>query len=207
MGCPGFEDLIAFVDGGLASESAGLVAQHIGSGCRYCDANIGWYKRVKMLAANDDSTEPPAWVLKRALRIVDESRRVTARNKRSRKSIASLVFDSLARQHPAGVRSTATEQRQLLYTANGYSIDLQVAPVDGVVSNLIGQILFEGESGFESVQGIGVGLALDGVAVASTATNSIGEFSIQGLGPGDYDLSIEADKGTIIVPRLPMRLA
>jgi hypothetical protein len=206
MGCPGFEDLIDFMDGALTEARATVVREHLASGCGHCDADISWYKRVRNVASLDDSLEPPAWVLKRALRIIDDGHKRRPTERYRGPGIASLIFDSLARPLPAGVRSTATDQRQLLYRAGGYSIDVQVILAEGDLADLLGQVLFEGEAGFESVKGIGLELGLGGVPVASAVTDSIGEFSIRGVVPGEYELDIESEDGKIIVPCLPMRL-
>ncbi|MCI0486783.1 MAG: hypothetical protein L0229_09305, partial [Blastocatellia bacterium] len=140
MKCPSFERLIDYLDGHLGALEASRVAAHIESECLRCAANREWYEKVRLLAASDDLPEPPPWVLKRALRIF-ENRPVRPRLvERLGQMVASLVFDSLARPAIAGVRSTETSNRQLLYRAGDYSIDLQVAQAPRSQANLIGQV-------------------------------------------------------------------
>jgi hypothetical protein len=115
--------------------------------------------------------------------------------------VASLVFDSLTRPALSGVRSTETTNRQLLYRANDYSIDLQIAPsVAG--ADLIGQVLREGEAAFESVSNLD--LRLTGENSYTARTDAMGEFAIRGIECGVYDLRVELGSSSLIIPGLPL---
>jgi hypothetical protein len=118
--------------------------------------------------------------------------------------IASLVFDSLTRPSVVGVRSTETANRQLLYRAGDYSIDLQIAPSDQLQADLTGQVLKEGETAFESVAGLSLSLSQKGEPVRSITTNEMGEFKIKSIQQGEYDLDVETPEGTLRVQDLPL---
>ena len=118
--------------------------------------------------------------------------------------IASLVFDSLTRPAVVGVRSTETANRQLLYRAGAYSIDLQVAPSDQSRADLTGQILKEGETAFESVASLSLALSRKDQPVCTVITNEMGEFKIKSIQQGEYDLSVETPEGSISVQGLPI---
>lgn len=201
MHCPAFEQLADLLDGRLAPAPAAAVERHVALGCLQCGEDVAWYGRVKLVAASDDSVEPPPWVLKRALRIFDTQ--PGARSLASR-VIASLVFDSLRRPGLAMSRSIGVEDRQLMYEAEPYSIDLQVASLDQARADLSGQILRRDELMFESVAGLSLDLAREGCPVLSTVTNDRGEFRVGALACGNYDLKIEARDVSITIIGLPI---
>lgn len=201
MHCPAFEQLVDLLDGRLAPAPAAAVERHVALGCLQCGEDVAWYGRVKFVAASDDSVEPPPWVLKRALRIFDTQ--PGARSLASR-VIASLVFDSLRRPGLAMSRSIGVEDRQLMYEAEPYSIDLQVASLDQARADLSGQILRRDELMFESVAGLSLDLAREGCPVLSTVTNDRGEFRVGALACGNYDLKIEARDVSITIIGLPV---
>ena len=119
-------------------------------------------------------------------------------------AIAALVFDSLARPALVGVRSTEATNRQLLYSADDYSIDLQIAPASQSSADLVGQILREGEASFESVSNLKLQLSAEGKKIFEASTNAMGEFSIKGIQQGVYDLQIETPAGTIQALAVPI---
>lgn len=205
MKCPGFEQLIAYCDGLLAESEARQVAAHLASGCRGCAADRLWYERVRALAATDDSLEPPPWVLTRALRLFErEPARPHAVDKLGR-LVATLIFDSLSQPALAGVRLAETSNRQLLYSAGQYSIDLRMALTPRSAVELTGQILRVDESRFESVARLALDLKREGETVCSTRTNDAGEFRMDRVARGEYELLIETREGIIIVQRLAMK--
>lgn len=205
MKCPGFERLLDYLDGDLAAADAARMAAHLASDCAACAANRQWYQQVRTLAATDETTEPPAWVTKRALRIFETQRPRLV--ERIQEAIAALVFDSLARPQMAGVRSTETANRQLLYQAGDFHIDLQIAPVGESHADLVGQVLREGETTFESVAHLPVSVLLGGKTVYEATTNEMGEFVIKGVGQGDYDLRVETNEGSVTAYGVPVTQA
>src|SRR3954451_23700465 len=174
MKCPGFEQVIDYLDGKLEPAEATRVAAHLASDCRACAETRGWYEGVRQVAASDDSIAPPAWVFKQAVRIFDTARRPRL-GERIGEAIARLVFDSFARPQMAGIRSTETANRQMLYRAGDYSIDLQIAPATDARGDLIGQVLREGESTFESVGNLRLEIARGSQLLYSTVTDQMGE--------------------------------
>jgi hypothetical protein len=204
MKCPSFERLIDHLDGRLTGDEADLISAHLATGCDTCGETHGWYAGLRLVVAADDSCEPPPWVLKRAVRLFEIQQARPRLVERVRKRIASLVFDSLTRPAPVGVRSTETANRQLLYRAGNYSIDLQVAPSDQSRADLTGQILKEGETAFDSVAGLSLALSRGDQPVCEMTTNEMGEFKIRSIRQGEYDLSVETPEGVISVRALPV---
>ncbi|HVF89294.1 MAG TPA: zf-HC2 domain-containing protein [Blastocatellia bacterium] len=205
MRCPSFERLIDYLDGRLADGEADRVAGHLASGCQQCAPTRAWYEGLRELVASDDTIEPPSWVLKRAVRIFDEKAARPNLVERLGRAVASLVFDSFAHPSLVGVRSTETANRQLLYHAGEYSIDLQIAPTDGAGVDMRGQVLREGEERFESVTGLKVELGRGNNRPRATFTGATGEFAFQNVEPGDYDLYLETEALGITVYGLPLK--
>ena len=204
MKCPSFERLIDYLDNRLPETEAARVAAHLATACAACGQTRNWYEQVRGLAAADDSVAPPPWAFKRAVRIFETERQRPRAAHRIGKAIAALVFDSFARPQLAGVRSTETTNRQLLYRAGDYQIDLQIAPSEHAHADLIGQVLKEGEATFESVAGLRLDIARGGETVFSATTDAMGEFKVNGLEHGLYDLRIDLSEGSITVPELPV---
>src|SRR5262245_44653107 len=141
MDCPGFEQLIDYCDGLLSDHEAQLVAAHLASGCQSCAADCQWYERVRTIAAGDVSLEPPPWVLKRALKLLDRKAARLDRVDRLVRRVASPLFDSLSQSTLPGVRFAETTNRLLLYRAGPYNIDLQIAVSEQSNVDLAGQVL------------------------------------------------------------------
>jgi len=205
MNCPNFERLVDFVDRRLEEREATRVAAHLASGCSVCGETTSWYERVRQTAESDDLVAPPAWVFKRAVRIFDTPQQRKPRlSERIGHAIASLVFDSFARPALVGVRSTETTNRQLLYRANDYSIDLQISGLEHTSADLMGQILKENGESFESVCGLKLELTRQDDLMVSAVTNDIGEFKLSGLGQGVYELRVSLSEGSITIPNIPV---
>ena len=124
MKCPQFEDLLDYCDRKVNESEAEAVAAHIASGCQWCAQSVAWYERVSGLAAGDDSQDPPPWVLNRAFRLFHSQ--VPTRTDHLGRLVAALAFDSLSNPVLAGMRLVETSNRQLLYRAGEYTVDLQI---------------------------------------------------------------------------------
>ena len=205
MKCPGFEQVIDYLDGKLPAVEAGRIRAHLSSDCAACAETRTWYERVREVAASDNTVAPPTWVFKRATRIFDTARRPRLAE-RIGEAVARLVFDSFARPQLAGIRSTETANRQLLYRAEDYSIDLQVAATNEARSGLLGQVLREGEEKFESVANRRLALMCEGEPFYSTITDERGQFHFRSVKHGAYDLRIEVADGQVMISELPVTL-
>ncbi len=201
MNCPPFENLIAYLEGETEKRE---VQAHLDSRCSKCEANRAWYERVKNITASDDTVEPPPWVLRRAIKLFETPGRRENRVKQLGRVFAALVFDSFASAHLAGARSAVAAERQVLYRAENYSLDLQLAAAGETRREISGQILRDGEFKFESVAGVELTLIREGQSILSTKTNKFGEFSLVLMERGDYDLHIQTREISITVVGLPI---
>lgn len=204
MKCPSFEHLLDYLDGLLTPSEAARIEGHLAAGCHECREHREWYENVRAIVASDDSEAPPPWVLKRAFRIIEAQRSRPHLAARVGQIVASLVFDSLARPALAGTRSTESANRQLLYRVGDYSVDLQIATSAESRGDLIGQVLRDGEVAFDSVAGLKLELAAEGRPSRSTVTDQMGEFAINKIDCGVYELRIEMPEGSVTIPGLPV---
>ena len=205
MRCPVFQDLIDFQDGRLEPVLAGRVEQHLASGCLKCAADRSWYERLRSVARSDSRFCPPLWARNRAILLFDEEREKSF-DVPSLPEIALLAYDSVRDQSWAGARSSECFDRQLVYSAGGYSIDLQIGPAEARAAQIIGQILQESERGFASVAGLLVDLVKAEQSIWSTVTNGVGEFRMIGVEIGQYQLTIDTREKQIRIPALPILL-
>jgi len=120
--------------------------------------------------------------------------------------IAMLAYDSFGDRPSEGFRSSEASDRQLVYSAGGFSIDLQIGPAEAKAAQIIGQILQESERGFASVAGLLVDLVKAEQSIWSTVTNGVGEFRMIGVEIGQYQLTIDTREKQIRIPALPILL-
>src|SRR3954451_19351854 len=109
-----FAWLVDLVDGQLGAQEQQLVRDHI-STCGACAANHTWVERVIDLMRTDDSIDPPAPVIARAVGLF-HSRNTVARPALRQILRAALRFDSARMSLGPALRSRVPLERQLLFT-------------------------------------------------------------------------------------------
>ena len=206
MGCPGFDHLIDFLDGGLDLKEAHRVEEHLAEGCKKCIGTREWYERVRSVARSDTRFDPARWARRRAIALFEEQ------PKRHRRlgaglAVAQLIYDSLQQPVLAGTRSEGATQRQLVYQTSDHSVELQIVPHSKSTAEVVGQVLPRGESGFASVAGILIDLMRNEESVWSTLTNDKGEFMVSEVGMGEYDLLAETGGRSLRIQRLDISLS
>jgi len=204
--CPVFQELIDFQDGRLDREKAGLIERHLAAGCPRCTADHSWYERLRSAARSDVNFAPPGWARSRAILLFDEQREKSPLGHPNLLEIAMLDYDSVGGRPSAGARSSELSERQLVYSAGGFSIDLQIGASEDSEAEVIGQIVKENERGFASVAGLLVDLISASESVWTTVTNGVGEFRMIGVDFGEYELTIDTRGKQIRVPALPVLL-
>jgi hypothetical protein len=114
---------------------------------------------------------------------------------------AVLSFDSWAQPALAGgMRSGNSAVRHLLFSTDGRDVDLRISPDAGPAPGLFaltGQVLGTDESGF-------IELASQGEAVAAAprtvALDAFGEFRLDEVGRGTYELTLRFERDAIRLP-------
>jgi hypothetical protein len=111
-----------------------------------------------------------------------------------RRLIATLVYELTARTAPAGVRSTGTAGRKLLFAADQYEVMIQGSP-DARPSRhlLLGQVSWDGEPVPQATV-----LLENASHRAETDADSDGSFRFPGLENGSYQLDVWAGNDLIV---------
>jgi hypothetical protein len=193
------EDWIDYVRNVQTVDMSARMKNHI-EGCEECRASSHLWASVAKAAENDLEYAPPS----QALRIA-KSQFVPSRSSGSLLGdlVAQLVFDTAQQPLTAGVRSSSSVCRQLLYQHGQRFIDLRVekAPASDEVS-LIGQIQ---ESTSGKLMKIPVVLCCGERMMQQTETNDMGEFHMVFVPVEDLhlELDIYEKKIRVRVPEFP----
>ncbi|MBI2912161.1 MAG: carboxypeptidase regulatory-like domain-containing protein [Chloroflexi bacterium] len=144
----------------------------------------------------DGLEEPPTWVLQRAIRIARKIREFPRPGLpgRVRRVVAQLLYDSQLQPAPTGVRGSERGARRLLYQGDAVGVDLEIRQHVALVGQILPEVAPEGLAGAE------VQLhQRDRRIVASTQADADGQFSFEGVRPGDYDLTIRLSDTEIAI--------
>lgn len=208
MPCPNFEALIDFTDNRLAPETATSVQSHVDSGCTSCRSTIDWFSGFAA-AASTDLVEPPVWLTRKAVALFAQRQREGIVSKVTR-LMATLIFDSLAVSASPDVvpaRSGAVGGRQLLYSAPPFDVDLLVSAGDAPRTLAVtGQVLATDSVEFATVSGLDVAFVLDGKTVATAVTSDFGEFALDSIAPGSYDVRVSDPTREIVLSGAPIEV-
>lgn len=110
------------------------------------------------------------------------------------KVLAVLQMDLSPDKAAFGERSaSASQSRQMLFTAGENGIDLRISETENGKLNIQGQIL--GESFANCVVKLGE---------FETKSNELSEFKFDGIPAGNYDLIFETDETEIVIQNLEL---
>jgi hypothetical protein len=102
-----------------------------------------------------------------------------------------LLFDSGAESRLLGFRGAGPASRHLLYRAGPYDIDLSIDYVEPArLVDIIGQSMPPGLD-LEAVANRDVELLRESALAFATKTNEFGEFILDGIREGVYDLKLK----------------
>jgi hypothetical protein len=106
--------------------------------------------------------------------------------------MARLVFDSMNQPLTVGVRSGASESRQVAFEAEGTMVDLVLdkRPQSGTIS-LVGQVVDKGGAKIAPRQVAVIVWTETGQPLAETSANEFGEFQLEFAAQDRLRLSVE----------------
>jgi hypothetical protein len=111
---------------------------------------------------------------------------------------AWLSFDSWATAPlAAGLRSTSSATRQLVFSADGRDVDLRIVPA-GMQFTLSGQVLGPDETG--TVMLVPEVTAGDPGAARQVPLDALGEFHLAEVQPGRYQLALQLADQDVVLP-------
>jgi hypothetical protein len=188
-----------FVRGRSTPETTSAIKSHLASGCAPCSSAAALWKLFLEVATKEQEYTPPPQVVRLA-----EAHFAAAKIAApASRSLASLVFDSFARPLPAGIRSGAPTARQLVYEAEGLTVDLRIDKhANSKALSIVGQVL---DARTLRLASEAVPVALlnrQGEPLQSTWTTHFGEFHLEVAAEAEMQLAIEVDAERSI--RIPL---
>lgn len=181
----GFDQIADLADGQLSGAARGEALAHLAA-CERCSAAVAWLERTLSLMHADAAGPSPALSL---------DLRALARRRGRPPTIAQIHFDSGLSPRPAGLRSARAVERQLLYVAEPYEIDLRLLP-GRADWTLAGQVLGPAAGGSAELLGEG--------AAASAELSELCEFVLAAVPPGRYLLTLTLADTDLIISDLDL---
>jgi hypothetical protein len=186
-----------FVRGVSKSETKANIESHLARGCCDCGATSDVWNQLQTIVSNEKSYMPP----ESAVRMV-KLEFVTTNSQEQASVLANLLFDTFVQPLAAGIRSGAAVARQLVYEAEGLTVDLRLdsqSPSGKIL--VVGQVL---DQRLPRVSPRGVSIALwtpKGQPFLEVSPNESGEFQLEVNAQDDLRLLIEvAGRKTIRIP-------
>lgn len=188
MTCPSDEYLIALAQGSLSFDEAKDLNFHLSAGCQACQSRFRQIQQTLSVTWTEGSGES---IIQALNPFQSESRQ---RGQSSRQIIpAVLVFDSGSQGRLLGFRGARSASRHLLYRAGPYDIDLSMDYVESArLIDIIGQAM-PLRMDLDVVANRDVELLKESTRVFATSTNEFGEFILDSVGEGVYDLKLKLE--------------
>ncbi len=193
-----------FVRGVGNSESRAELESHLASDRGDCATTLNFWTRMYTVTTREGFSAPPP----EAVRMVKLEFAARRNAVSSEPLVANLMWDSFAQPALAGVRSIAAAARQMVYEAEGLTVDLRFdRPPQSNTIHLIGQVLSHRTPRI-STAGAAVMLWTDsGLSIAETKANEFGEFRLEFEAQNQLRLSIEIGKSLIRISLANLKLA
>jgi hypothetical protein len=191
------EKWIDFVNQAVTTNERQQMDKHLSLGCGPCQETVSLWQRVRSSAAAEGNYRPPESAVRIAKAAYASAGLFTP--KKGPNSKVRLLFDSFLQPLLAGVRSSGTGTRQMLYRADPYQIDVQLELKPGGNRVLVtGQLL---NLNNPKVIATGTRILMSNLQgdVAHTVTNEFGEFSGEVKNSGDVQLTFATPSGEPIV--------
>ncbi|MBZ5667287.1 MAG: hypothetical protein LAO30_22130 [Acidobacteriia bacterium] len=170
------QPLVDFVRGVSGPELGKDIRAHLAKGCLKCKTAHDAWSRVRRLAAEDSVYAPP----ENLVRLVKLEFSSKAARRPMKWTLANLVFNSLAQPLQAGVRSGALNVWQVIYEAEGLTVDLRFgrrSPSREV--HVVGQV-FDKQAVRALKNNATIELSTEkDQLIATTAITALGEFHIE----------------------------
>jgi hypothetical protein len=126
-----------FIRGISEQDTKANIEAHLAGGCSECKAAFSVLSRLQTVAAAEKACTPPDGIV----RMAKLEFAVSERYAQDSSVLASLRFDTFAQPSMAGIRSSASGPRQLVFEAEGYTVDLRLDSRPPAQVLLMGQVL------------------------------------------------------------------
>jgi hypothetical protein len=177
-----FAQLVDLVEGRASDDEQKRARAHTSS-CGRCAAELVWLEQVIDLMRTDETVDAPPEAIARAVGLF-HSRKAPDRASIRQLLRAILRFDSTRASLAPALRSRVPLERQLIFEAEGFNLDLRVRP-DGPMWLIFGQVF--GAAGRGLVQ-------LNGPTGTTQADlNDLSEFRLPLVPAGSYNLTLRLE--------------
>jgi hypothetical protein len=174
------------------------IKAHLAEGCTQCETAHDAWSRVRRLATEEPAYAPP----ENLVRLVKIGFAGKAAQQPRKWTLGSLVFDSLSQPLPAGVRSGALNVWQVIYEAEGLTVDLCFGRrTPSKAMHLVGQVFDKQEAqALQNETIVELSTAQEHL-LATTAVSALGEFHIEFEAKESLWLSVKAaGRNTVRIP-------
>ena len=199
-----FAQLLDWVEGRLSEEEAQAVEREVAQADSATREEVAWLRAFARISEDTVIASPPPQVRET---LIDRFE-AYAEGKREpgllKRLVATLTFDS-GLQPALELRTAGTPELQRKYAYSTDAADITISvwprPHDGLV-DIQGQIFPVNST---DPGGFGVQLLAGTSEVATTATNDLGEFTLEAVSPGVYEVLASSKRVEISIPQVELR--
>jgi hypothetical protein len=170
-----------------ADQHAQMLA-HLRTGCSKCEKIQAVLSRFAVICQREAAYEVPRVAEQQVKALVNLHK--APRRSALRRLLGSLVYDSMNDLQPAGVRGTHQINRQVLFHAGDYSVDLRFEHEKGSASMvLVGQIANQ-KAPEDNLANVPVILVAGNRELTRSISNTFGEFQMEYVPESDLRLLV-----------------
>lgn len=189
-----------FVRDKSTPQAKSAIESHLASGCAACSSAAALWKSFLEVTTKEQDYTPPI----QAVRLVEAQFAAIKIAAPMGRIAALLTFDSFAQALPAGIRSGGAMARQMVYEADGLTIDLRIDKhANSKALSIVGQVL-DARTLRLAHEAVPVALLnRQGEPLQRTATSQFGEFHLEVPAEAEMQLAIEVASGRTVCITLP----
>jgi hypothetical protein len=177
-----------FVRNAVPNERQERMLAHLQHGCSKCEKVKGVLQKFAAICRREATYEVPRFVEQQVKALMGLAK--APRPSALQRIWASLVYDSVNDPQPVGVRGTHQINRQVLFHAGDYSVDLRFEHEKGSASMvLVGQIANQ-KAPDEMLANLPVILVSGNRELTRSISNTFGEFQLEYVPESDLRLLV-----------------
>jgi ribosomal protein S14 len=177
-----------FVRDAVSPERQERMLAHLQHGCSKCERIKGVLQKFAVICKREAAYEVPRFTEQQVKALMSLAK--APRPSAFQRIWASLVYDSVNDPQPVGVRGTHQINRQVLFHAGDYSVDLRFEHEKGSASMvLVGQIANQ-KTPDEMLANLPVILVAGERELTRSISNTFGEFQLEYVPESDLRLLV-----------------
>jgi hypothetical protein len=181
-------DWADYVRNVVPAEQREQMSAHLQGGCSKCEKIQAMLSHFAGICQREAAYEVPRFAEQQAKALMGLAR--APRQTALQRLLGSLIYDSVNDPQPVGVRGTHQINRQVLFHAGDYSVDLRFEHEKGSASMvLVGQIANQ-KSPQENLANVPVILVAGTRELTRSISNTFGEFQLEYVPESDLRLLV-----------------